>query len=107
MESVNAAQLKRVIEAEHGGTGTFVKSVRVHQTRGLPTTWDGLVHIFDLKNHPKAKRAYAWSSPISGGARPRFFAVLHQGAITGPLEAVRAASAAINKWGAKGTRNKP
>lgn len=106
MESVNTGQLKRVIEAEHGGIGTFVKSVRVHQTRGNQPGWDGLVHVFDLKNHPKAKRAYAWSSPVAGSPKPRFFAVLHMGQVTGPVEAVKAASAAINKWGPQGTRNR-
>jgi len=76
METVNAGQLKRVIEAEHGGVSTFARSVRVHQSKGNAPGWDGLVHIFDLKDHPKAKRAYAWSSPISGGSKPRYFAVL-------------------------------
>ncbi|MGB8363004.1 MAG: hypothetical protein ACLQUZ_04330 [Rhizomicrobium sp.] len=105
MEVVNAGQLKRVIEGQHGGTSTFIKSVRVHQARGNQVGWDGLVHVFDLKDHPKAKRAYAWSSPIRGGTKPRFFAVLHMGQVTGPVEAVKAASAAIRKWGAQGTRN--
>jgi len=107
METVNAGQLKRVIEAEHGGVSTFARSVRVHQSKGNAPGWDGLVHIFDLKDHPKAKRAYAWSSPISGGSKPRYFAVLHMGQITGPVEAVKAASAAINKWGPRGTKNRP
>jgi len=36
-------------------------------------------------------RAYAWSSPIEGTTKRRFFAVLHIGSITSPVEAVRAA----------------
>lgn len=106
MISVDAGQLRKVIESQHGGTSTFVKSMRVHQTRGRQAGWDGLVHVFDLKGHPKAKRVYAWSSPISGGAKPRYFAVLHMGEVTGPVEAVKAASAAINKWGPKGAKEK-
>jgi hypothetical protein len=27
--------------------------------------WNGLVEIFDLKGHPKAKRCYAWSYPVT------------------------------------------
>lgn len=104
MDTVNAGQLKRVIEAQHGGTSTYVKSMRVHRARANTSGWDGLVHVFDLKNHAKAKRAYAWMSPISGGAKPRFFAVLHAGEVTGPVEAVKAASAAIRKWGPKGMK---
>jgi hypothetical protein len=65
--------------------------------------WDGIVHLFELADHPKAKRAYAWSSPILGGTKPRYFAVLHMGQVKGPVEAVKAASAAIRKWGAQGT----
>jgi hypothetical protein len=45
----------------------------------------------------EATRAYAWSSPIEGSDKRRFFAVLHQGAITGPAEAVRAAIVAEHR----------
>jgi len=92
-----------VIEAQHGVASSFVRSVRVHRATGKPADWDGMVHIFDLKNHPKAKRAFAWSSPIAGGGRPRFFAVLQAGSIATPVQAVKAASAAIRKWGVRGT----
>jgi hypothetical protein len=40
------------------------------------TVWEGVVHVFDLEGHPKATRAYAWSSPIEGSTKRRFFAVL-------------------------------
>jgi hypothetical protein len=53
--------------------------------------WEGVVHVFDLAGNPKATRAYAWSSPIEGSDKRRFFAVLHMGAITSPVDAVRAA----------------
>ena len=39
--------------------------------------WEGVVHVFDLVGHPTATRAYAWSSPIEGSTKRRFFAVLH------------------------------
>jgi hypothetical protein len=45
--------------------------------------WRG-AHVFDLKENPKANRAYAWSSPIEGSDKRRFFAVLHLGAIKSP-----------------------
>jgi hypothetical protein len=50
-----------------------------------------MVHVFDLAGHPKATQAYAWSSPVEGTDRRRFFAVLHMGGIKSPLAAVRAA----------------
>ena len=103
MDPENAVQLKNIIEAGHGGKSSFVKSVRVHQARAKKAGWDGFVHVFDLKDNPKASRVYAWSSPITGGSKPRFFAVLHMGPVTGPVEAVKAASAAIRQWGPKGS----
>jgi hypothetical protein len=102
MAEASTDDLKRVIESQHAGTATFLQSVRVHQKKANEGDWDGIVHIFDLKDHPSAKRAYAWASPISGSARARFFAVLHTGRVTGPMEAVKAAAAAIRKWGAQG-----
>lgn len=53
--------------------------------------WEGVVHVFDLAENPKANRAYAWSSPIEGSDKRRFFAVLHMGGIKSPQDAVRAA----------------
>jgi hypothetical protein len=53
--------------------------------------WEGIVHVFNLEGHPKATRAYAWSSPIEGSTKRRFFAVQHVGPIKSPVDAVRAA----------------
>jgi hypothetical protein len=53
--------------------------------------WEGVVHVFHLAGDPTATRAYAWSSPIEGSAKRRFFAVLHTERINSPVEAVRAA----------------
>jgi hypothetical protein len=52
-----------------------------------------------LADHPTATRAYAWSSPIEGGTKRRFFAVLHTARINPPIEAVRAAIVAENRQG--------
>lgn len=100
MDAAVTDQLKRVIETQHGGTATFLQSVRVHKGPEKPTVWDGVVHLFDLKDHPKARRAYAWSAPIAGSSKGRYFAVLHMGRITSPQEAVAAAIGAIARWGA-------
>jgi hypothetical protein len=43
-----------------------------------------------LEGHPKDTRAYAWSSPVEGSNKRRFY-VLHLGGIRSPLDAVRAA----------------
>jgi hypothetical protein len=91
MVEVEAPQLKRAVEAQHGGTATFAQSVPVRETFKGETVWEGIVHVFDLAGHPKATRAYAWSSPIEGSTKRRFFAVLHMGPIKSPTDAVRAA----------------
>ncbi len=85
------------IESQHGGSATFTQSVPVRETYKGQPVWDGVVHVFDLANHPKATRAYAWSSPIEGSTKRRFFAVLHMGAIKSPAAAVRAAIVAEHK----------
>jgi hypothetical protein len=79
---IDTDQLGYAIQSQHGGTATHVQSVPVRETfKGQPV-WEGMVHVFDLEGHPKATRAYAWSSPIEGSTKRRFFAVLHMGPIT-------------------------
>lgn len=84
-------QLKRAVESQHGGTATLAQSVPVRETFEGKPVWEGVVHVFDLADHPKATRAYAWSSPIEGSEKRRFFAVLQMGGIKSPQDAVRAA----------------
>ncbi|MGC1780562.1 MAG: hypothetical protein WBB34_21715 [Xanthobacteraceae bacterium] len=61
------------------------------------TVWEGVVHVFTVHGHPKARKAYAWSSPIEGSDKRRFFAVLHEGPVKSPVDAVRAAIVAENQ----------
>ena len=90
MIEVSTDQLKRAVESQHGGTATLVQSVPVDERHDGKPVWQGLVHVFDLVGHPKAKRAYARSSEREGGKR-RFYAVLHMGPVTGSVEVMRAA----------------
>jgi hypothetical protein len=91
MPKIELDGLKQAIEAQHGGTATFAQSVPLRETFEGQTVWDGVVHVFNLEGHPKATRDYAWSSPIEGSTKRRFFAVLHMGATKSPQDAVRAA----------------
>jgi hypothetical protein len=91
VKEVSPYELKEAVEAQHGGTAKLVETVPVHETYGNKTVWKGTVHVFDLAGHPRAKRAYAWSSEIEGSLKRRFFSVLHIPPIVGPVEAVRAA----------------
>lgn len=97
MIEVSPDQLKTAVESQHGGTATLVQSVPVHETFKGETVWDGIVHVFELTgSNSGAFRAYAWSYERDDGKR-RFFAVIHGGPITGPVEAVRAAIVAEHR----------
>jgi hypothetical protein len=93
------SELKTAVESMHGGTATLAQSVPVRETFDGKPVWEGVVHVFDLTvtGHPSATRAYAWSSPIEGSTKRRFFAVLHTERINSPLEAVRAAIVAEHR----------
>jgi hypothetical protein len=84
MTDVATSELKRAIESQHGGTATWIESVDVCDRFQGKTVWQGEVQVFALTGHPSALRCYAWSSPIEGSAKRRFFAVLHH---TPPLPA--------------------
>ncbi len=94
MVEVAPSELKQAVESQHGGTASYVQSVPLQEVFDGKVVWDGTVAVFDLADSPSgAKRAYAWSYERDDGRR-RFFAVLHMGPITGPREAVRAATVA-------------
>ena len=90
MSEISPDQLKTAVESQHGGTATLVQSVPVHEEFEGKTVWDGVVHVFDLAGHPKARLAYAWSYERDDGKR-RFFAVLGVPPIVSPRAAVQAA----------------
>ena len=91
MAEVEADQLKEAVVRMHGGTATLAQSVPVREIFEGKPIWEGVVHVFDLEGHPTATRAYAWSSPIEGSTKRRFYAVLHQPPVNSPQAAVRAA----------------
>src|SRR5690349_6504820 len=72
---VSGDQLKQAVEGQHGGKAVMVAAEPVKEVFNGQTVWEGLVHVFDLKGHPKATRAYAWSSLIEGRDKRRFNAV--------------------------------
>ena len=79
--------------AQQVGKGCGLLVVSLFEATRLCAT----VHVFDLEGHPEATRAYAWSSPMEGSTKRRFFAVLHMGGIRSPQDAVRAAIVAERK----------
>lgn len=87
----DSVELKNAVERMHGGLAVPIQTVPISETFDGKPVWEGAVHVFDLEGHPTAKRAYAWSSPIEGSTKRRYFAVLHMPPIDSPQKAVRAA----------------
>ena len=75
----------------HGCKSTWAESIPVKEAFEEETVWERVVQVFDLQNHPTAKRCYAWSHELEESKKRRFFAVLHQGVVDSPGKAVRAA----------------
>lgn len=97
MIEVSTDQLQAAVEGMHHCRAHLTQSVPVAEAFNGQSVWDGVVHVFDLEGHPTASRAYAWSSPVEGSDRRKFFAVLHVPPIVSPVDAVRAAIVADHK----------
>lgn len=82
--------LRRAVESLHGCRARFREAVPVLDSFQGQTAWQGVVHVFDLEGHPSASVCYAWSAPIEGSERRRYFAVLHAPPVASPTDAVRA-----------------
>lgn len=54
------------------------------------TVWSGIVHVFKIESNPKTDTCYAWSFPIEGSTKRRYYAVLKIPPIDLPEKAVRA-----------------
>jgi hypothetical protein len=80
-----------VLRRLHGVDSTHVESVPIKETFQRKTVWEEIVEVFELKNHPKAQRLYAWAYETENPKRPKHVTVLHMGPVTSPLLAVRAA----------------
>lgn len=93
----NKDQLREAVESQHHCSAHLVEAVPVTETFNGETVWEGMVHVFDITGHPKANRAYAWSSPIEGSSKRRFFAVLQVPPVKSAKDAVRAAIVAEHR----------
>ena len=69
--------LKEAIQNTHGCQASYLRTEHVHESVQGRTVWDGDVEIFRLREHPKAKHAYAWAHPDGpNDEQTRFIAVL-------------------------------
>ncbi len=82
--------LASAVEKLHGVRAEFIGSFPVHEQFEGKTVWKGLVSQFEIRGHPTSKLCYAWSEPVPGGSKRRFYAVLHAPPVDSPLTAVKA-----------------
>ncbi|HUA64937.1 MAG TPA: hypothetical protein VME24_03755, partial [Alphaproteobacteria bacterium] len=67
-----------------------VESVPVEEVIDGRVVWSGVVEVFTLTNHPKAKRCFAWShSDGKGDTDERFVTVLGIPPVISPETAVK------------------
>jgi hypothetical protein len=90
-------ELQKAILDLHGCRSIWKESMPVKEVFQGQTVWEGIVQVFDLIDHPTAKRCYAWSYQIDDSGKRKFIAVLHQGPVDSPETAVRAAIVSQHK----------
>lgn len=91
--------LKRAVERLHHCQASLLDDVAVMEKFGEKTVWSGVVSVFEIKSHPQATKCYAWSSPIEGSTKRRYYAVLHIPPVDSPEKAVRASIVHDHKAG--------
>lgn len=90
MGDVALSALNDAVEAMHRCKARYRERAHLREEHEGHLVWEGDVFVFDLEGHPTASRCYAWSDPVEGTSRRRFFAVLHQPPVDSPEKAVRA-----------------
>jgi hypothetical protein len=85
-------RLQDAIRDLHGCESQYLETVPVTETFQGETVWQGEVEVFQIRGHPKAKRAYAWSHMAGKNDKgTRYVAVLELPPVTSPQTAVKAA----------------
>jgi hypothetical protein len=84
--------IRLIVEVRHDCTAKHECSVPVIEMYGKDKIWEGVVEMFALTGHPKAKRCYAWIF-AHDDAELRYITVLEQPPVYSPYAAVRAAIA--------------
>jgi hypothetical protein len=92
------ARLQVTVSQLHKCGAIYRETVPVHEVFRGQTVWQGEVEVFDLFNHPKAKRAYAWSHREGENDEgERFVTVLEIPPVESAVTAVRASIVADAK----------
>jgi hypothetical protein len=52
---------QRAIRDAHGVAAHHIEAVLVREISKKRVAWEGVVDVYNIDGHPKAKRCYAWS----------------------------------------------
>ena len=80
--------IAKAVERAAGCAAAHLESVVVVETFQGQAMWEGMVEIFTLQGHAKAKRAYGWQT--GKGEAANYTAVLELPPVDSPNTAVRA-----------------
>jgi hypothetical protein len=84
-------KLLEAVQTVHRCKAEHVESVPVREIFRGDVAWEGVVEVFDIIGHPKARRCYAWS--YAKGDETQFVTVLEIPPVKSPQTAVRIALA--------------
>lgn len=93
---LQTSELQGTVERLHGCHAKYRECVQVTEDFDGQPAWRGNVSVFDV-DHPDASTCFAWSSPIEGSERRRYYAILKKPPIETAADAVRAAIVADHK----------
>ena len=88
--SKKSSDLRVAVEGLHDCEALFAYEIDITERFNDEVVWEGSVSVFDLEGHPSASECYAWSEPVKGSDKRRFFAVLKVSPVDSPEAAVRA-----------------
>ncbi len=93
--SERIANIQKAVEKHAGCTATHRGSAPVTEGYLDQIMWEGVVEVFDLDGHPKAKQAYGWQ--FWEGQNAQYTVVMGIPPVDSPNAAVRASIAAEAK----------
>ena len=85
MEHIEA--LTSAIKQKFSCEAKHLKSAWVKEVFQSKTAWEGLVEVFELKDHPTAKQAYGWCFEVK--KKVKFATVLGLPPVESPETAVK------------------
>ncbi|HEY1792232.1 MAG TPA: hypothetical protein VGG34_04885 [Opitutaceae bacterium] len=93
--SPRIAKIRDAIQETEKCQAAHFASAPIREMFGNKVAWEGVVECFDLKGHPKAKRAYGWT--YKDDQEDQFVIVLEIPPVDSAQTAVRVAIASAAK----------